>query len=189
MEAEWEFEVGGDAPVIEAYWPGFIDLREHPERVSELTECRAFPSLADVLIRLNAPDSPVWTSKTDVFTPATIDPDEMNASPEAAAHALACYIDLLQRSHQVWNLPVDAERDCKQICAHLSVFGLRCCRVDIVVRRALAGDRNELAATVYLSACGPTLDDAKHQLGECLAAFADVVAAPPSLSTRRAIRR
>ena len=27
MEADWEFEVGGEAPVIEASWEGFIDLR------------------------------------------------------------------------------------------------------------------------------------------------------------------
>jgi hypothetical protein len=27
LEADWEFEVGGDAPVIDALWPGFVDLR------------------------------------------------------------------------------------------------------------------------------------------------------------------
>ncbi len=32
MEADWEFEVGGDAPVIEAHWPGFVDLRQNPEQ-------------------------------------------------------------------------------------------------------------------------------------------------------------
>jgi hypothetical protein len=137
---------------------------------------------------LNAPDSPVWTSKTDVFTPVNIDPDEMDATSEDAAHALACYIDLLQRTDQIWKLPLDAERDCKQICASLSAIGLRCCRVDIVVRRALLRDTNSLAATVYFTACGPTLEDATHQLGECMAAFADVVAAPRSLSTSRAVR-
>jgi hypothetical protein len=30
MEADWEFEVGGDAPVIDALWPGFVDLRLSP---------------------------------------------------------------------------------------------------------------------------------------------------------------
>jgi hypothetical protein len=38
MEADWEFEVGGDAPVIEAPWPGFVDLRLHPERAWQLSE-------------------------------------------------------------------------------------------------------------------------------------------------------
>jgi len=37
MEADWEFEVGPDtaglaAPVIDACWPGFVDLRHNPER-------------------------------------------------------------------------------------------------------------------------------------------------------------
>ena len=31
MEADWEFEVGGDAPVIEALWAGFVDLRSQPD--------------------------------------------------------------------------------------------------------------------------------------------------------------
>ena len=38
MEADWEFEVGGDAPVIEACWEGFIDLRKTPERARQLPE-------------------------------------------------------------------------------------------------------------------------------------------------------
>ena len=27
MEADWEVEIGGGAPVIDALWPGFVDLR------------------------------------------------------------------------------------------------------------------------------------------------------------------
>ena len=38
MEADWEVEVGGGAPVIEADWPGFVDLRGEPERVNEMEE-------------------------------------------------------------------------------------------------------------------------------------------------------
>src|SRR4051812_38986462 len=53
MEADWEFEIGGDAPVIEANWKGFVDLCAHPERVSELTECGELPALAEALVRLN----------------------------------------------------------------------------------------------------------------------------------------
>ena len=30
MEADWELEIGGDAPVIEAHWTGFVDLRADP---------------------------------------------------------------------------------------------------------------------------------------------------------------
>ena len=176
MEADWEFEIGGDAPVIEAYWSGFVDLRSEPERASELSECGELPGLADALIKLNAAGSPVWTSKVDVFAPDCIDPDEMGALPAEAGHAIACYIDLLPRGEEVWRLPAGAERSCKQICARLRAVQLGGCRVDIVVRRAIVGDVDGLAATAYLTACGAEPDEAKTRLMQCLDTFAEVVA-------------
>lgn len=175
MEADWEFEIGDGAPVIEAPWSGFIDLRTQPERVSELRECRGFPELADALVRLNATDSPVWSSKTDVFTPERIDPDEMDASPEESRYALSCYVDLLLRGDQIWNSPSKAKVDCERICAKLRAVILECCRADIVVRRALLGDMHDLGTTVYLTACGRTPLNAKKRLGVCLAAFAEAM--------------
>ena len=38
MEADYEVEAGGEAPVIEALWPGFVDLRLQPERIGEIQE-------------------------------------------------------------------------------------------------------------------------------------------------------
>lgn len=175
MEADWEFEIGPHTPVIEAYWSGFVDLRAHPERASTLSECRELPGLADALVRLNAVTSPVWSSKTDVFTPETIDLDEMDASADDAAHAIACYIDLLPSGDQIWNLPYKAERDCKNLCAKLRPNLLRNCRVDIVIRSALVADNSNLGATVYFTGCGPTLEFAKARLGECLSVFSEVM--------------
>ena len=175
MEADWEFEIGPNAPVIETSWSGFVDLRAHPERVSELSECRELHGLAEALIRLNAVSSLVWTSKTDVFRPQTIDPDEMDASVEDAAHTIACYIDLLRRNDQTWKLPLEAERDCKNLCEKLRADLLPNCRVDIVIRRAVVTDGSDLAATVYFTACGSTLEHAQNRLAECLSAFAEVM--------------
>ena len=45
MEADWEVEVGGGAPVIEALWPGFVDLRSNPERSGEIDGGCEFPAL------------------------------------------------------------------------------------------------------------------------------------------------
>jgi hypothetical protein len=81
MEADWEVEIGGGAPVIEALWPGFVDLRSHPDRLGEIAEAATFPPLAVLLRALNSPESPVWTSKCDVWEPETA--------------ALAAYIDML----------------------------------------------------------------------------------------------
>jgi hypothetical protein len=176
MEADWEFEVGGDAPIIEAHWPGFVDLRADPTRVVEVTEAQQFSGLADALVRLNAVNSPVWTSKCDVFDPGPVDAVEFDATDEEAQHRTACYIDLLMRSDEDWRSPGMAEQSCRGICARLREVPLRCCRIDLVIRRAhIHADRDELGVTAYFAACGRTASDASVRLGECLAAFGAVI--------------
>jgi hypothetical protein len=182
MEADWEFEIGGDAPVIEANWKGFVDLCAHPERVLELTECGELPALTEALVRLNTADSPVRTCKVDVFIPERIDLDEIAASVGDAAHLIACYIDLLPREKTVWVNLEAAERDCKQICTQLKILDLSRCRVDIVVRRAVVADADDLGATVYLTASGSTEADAKCRLGDCLDGFTKVMVSGESIS-------
>ena len=178
MEADWEFEIGSDAPVIEAYWPGFVNLRDDPERVRQIVECGMLPGLADTLLKLNGADSPVWTCKTDVFVPDVIDPDELAARVDESKFAVACYIDLLMRSDRPWSDPQRAEADCRTLCARMRDIPLGNCRVDVVVRRARVSDVNDLGATTYITACGPTLDFAKKRLSECIAAFSRLMLAP-----------
>ena len=178
MEADWEFDIGGDAPVIDALWTGFIDLGTAPLRVGEINETQGQPGLAEALVRLNAEDAPFWTSKSDVFRPEEMDADELEAHADETHHRAACYIDLLKRK-PVWNFPLEAERDCKQLCKRLREIPLRCCRVDLVIRRAVIGDVNSLGATAYFTACGGTELQARTTLAECLSAFSDVAAPPP----------
>ena len=178
MEADWEFDVGGSAATIDAHWPGFVDLRKYPELARDFAESRQLPGLADVLVHLNASDSEVWTCKTDVFDPGAVDPDEMNAAIDEAARALACYIDLLSRKDGQWSTPSKIERECRRICAGLSTRLVRCCRVDLVIRRAhMLPSSNDLGITAYLIASGRTEKEASLRLRECLSIFAEEVAA------------
>jgi len=69
MEADWEVgdrrrSAGDRSPLA-----GFVDLRAAPERIVEIAEAAAFPPLAGLLLALNAPESPVWTSKCDRWEP------------------------------------------------------------------------------------------------------------------------
>jgi hypothetical protein len=178
VQADWEFEVGGDAPVIDAHWPGLVDLRLAPERAIEIQEAKDFAALGPALEQLNAPASPVWTSKCDFFPqlePGEFDPDELDAPPGSAACASACYIDMLPLGGQ-WSAAADAADACKHICGLLGVIALRCCRVDLLVRRAvIAPGSVDLGITAYLTACGATPVDGTMTLGAALAAFADAV--------------
>ncbi len=176
MEADWEFEIGGDAPVIEGYWPGLVDLRQAPEQARHLSEAAQFPALSDALVKLNAAASPVWTSKCDVWPlidSADFDPDELDAPPESAAHGAGCYIDLLPRCDRQWPTPDVAATACKRICELLHAVPLRCCRVDLIIRSAfVTPDVDDLGITAYLTACGASRADAARALRDALDAFA-----------------
>ncbi|MGA2351654.1 MAG: hypothetical protein ABSF70_14555 [Terracidiphilus sp.] len=184
MEADWEFEVGGDAPIIDAYWRGFVDLRSAPELALKLPEAAQLPALAEALAKMNGVASRVWTSKCD-FWPhleaVEFDPDELDAPFGCHAEAMGCYIDLLPKDSQGWALPELVVVECKRICGLLRAIPLGCCRVDLVIRRAFiaanraAPELMDLGITAYATSCGGSKADAAQTLGTALAAFADAL--------------
>jgi len=182
MEVDWEFEVGPDgaglaAPDIEAHWPGFVDLRLAPACAWDLPETVQFPALGEALAKLNSADSPVWTSKCDLWEHLQLDEfdaDELDAPRGCAAHAMGCYIDLLPRDGQGWVRPDIAEAVCKRVCGLLRAVPLGCCRADLVIRRAfITADRMDLGITVYLTSCGSSSAEAEWTLAAALTALTD----------------
>jgi len=172
MEADWEVEIGGGAPVIEADWTGYVDLTLEPERVAMLAETAAFPALAEALARLNSAASPVWTSKCDVWQVEKFDPDEMDAPPGTGTHSVACYIDLLPRGEDVWSSHEQARDACEALCRALREIPLRSCRADLVVRRAFQrAEVQNFGVTGYLTACGSGHAKARETLASALAAL------------------
>jgi hypothetical protein len=170
MEADWEVEVGGGAPVIEALWPGFVDLRRNPERIGEIQEAAAFPALAGLLRSLNGAGSPVWTAKCDLWEPE--------------ANELACYVDLLPVAGVVFAQWEQAEAFCRELAARLAPVPLPECRVDLVVRQAIAGDTEGFGVTATLSATGEDQAGAAEVLTAVLVAFAGAV--PPAAAAGKA---
>ena len=179
MQADWEFELGGDAAVIEAFWAGFVNLRRNPELAAELPEAVPLPALAAALRRLNSAGSPFWTSKCDYF-PALLDGEfdrvELDALPEDSHHGVGCYIDLLPAGEQRWSGHETAGAECERICGRIRPIPLRGCRVDLVIRHA-SGLSEELGfgVTAYITACGPTPQYASCILTHALVVLADSV--------------
>ena len=185
MEADWEFDVGGNAPVIDARWAGFVDLQREPGAAWKLAEVRELPALAETLERLNGAGSPVWTSKCD-FYPALqaeeFDADELDAEVGSCADAVGCYIDILAKDVGAWSQPSLAEAACRQVCGTLGRVALRCCRVDLVVRRVVdTEDSAGLGITAYVTACGVEASQARDTLAFALAAFADALSSNSTL--------
>jgi hypothetical protein len=191
MEADWEIEVGGGAPVIEVLWPSFVDLRLHPERAAQFSEAIEFPALAEALVAMNAPGSPVWTSKCDFWSivdPAALDPDELDAPQARAAFGLACYIDVLQRAGWQWPSPAEAANACQDLINNLRLVPLKCCRVDLVVREVIDASESaaetgkiDLGTTAYLTACGSSRFEAARTLQAALRAVTRVLSAQSTL--------
>ena len=178
MEADWEIEIGGDAPVIDAHWSGLVDLRTEPERTRQLSETHQLPGLAEALIRLNARNSPVWTSKCDVFVPDHFDPDELDAPIADALLARVCYVDLLSREEERWDSVDAVASACRGICDRLRSIPVRACRTDLVIRRAiLVSGVETCGVTAYITAAGRDERSAAITLAAALAAFADATVA------------
>jgi len=178
MEADWEIEIGGEAPVMDAHWTGLVDLRGEPEQARRLSETYQLPQLAEVLIRLNAANSPVWTSKCDVFVPDHFDPDDLDAPIGVALRARACYVDLLPRDEMQWDSVEVVESACRGICDRLRSVPARSCRADLVIRRAMIeGVVETLGVTAYITAAGPDEPSAAIALATALAAFANAAMA------------
>jgi hypothetical protein len=182
MEADWEVEIGGDAPVIDAGWSGLVDLVRQPERIGEIAEAAAFPPLAACLLCLNGAVSPVWTSKCDFWETldaGSFDADEMDAASASAACGSGGYIDLLRREASSWQSPDMLVAECRNLCAQLRAVPLRNCRVDLVVRQAcFSPDSTGLGITAYVTACGASPTAARISLGRAFESFAATVAEP-----------
>jgi len=176
MEADWEVEIGNDAPVIDACWDGFVDLRQTPEHAAYLSEAQECPALRNALMRLNAPSSSVWTSKCDVWPPDNFDPDELDAPNGAGNCAIACYIDLLPRTPEQWPSPSQAVAACQALCSRLRNLRLPGSRADLIVRRAfVVPGHPDLGITAYLTACGSTQAQARATLAAALGLLVDAV--------------
>jgi len=179
--------MGGEAPIIDALWPGLVDLRRHPERIAEVAEAAAFEPLAVLLQRLNGPGSPLWTAKCDLWEP---EPGEVSgpvAARVGGTHTvLASYIDLLPRRGQAFAEWREAARFCQEWVARLTPVPLASCRAELIVRQAIAGEADGFGVTAYISAEGTDRQAAAHALGAALAAF--VFAIPPAVAPEEPIQ-
>ena len=174
MQADWEFEAGAGDPIIDAAWAGLVDLRRNPDHVFRISETDLLPALAPALLRLNSASSPVWTAKCDAWTPEAIDSVELDAPAAQTACALACYIDLLPSDVTDWRTIAGMEAFCRHVCDLLRAIPARCCRGDLVVRRAVASaEKESLGITAYLCGCGVSSTEAATALSAAINALVD----------------
>ena len=171
MEADWDVEIGPDAPAIVVPWDGFIDLRsDSSSAVETIAEASSVVPLRDALIRLNSRESRTFTSKCDVWwlTSEVIDHDEFGTDSESAAFGFASYIDvLLLEANQFASFRFH-ERLVKQLAGKLRTVDLANCRVDLVVRASTVDSCSGYGITVYTAGCGQSPGEAQTSWQEVL---------------------
>lgn len=156
MEADWSVEVGPQLAVIDAGWPGFVDLRGGRDGFKQISEAARHKALREALAALNAPESPLFTVKCDVWTleSGEIDPAEFDCAPEEAKAGMACYLDVLAREPGIFSAFARQEAWAQAVVVRLRECAIGGGRVDLVVRGAHAGGQDGFGITVYAAGCG-----------------------------------
>lgn len=164
MEADWSVEVGNNLPVIVVPWDGFVDLRLNLDAVDKVVEVANNRALAEALIELNATDSPVFTSKCDLWllSEGEIDAFEFDASREEARQGIACYIDIIAHDPALFASFATHESWVRHATLALRAHLQSQARAEFVIRPALhigeekANAQDGFAITLYVSACAST---------------------------------
>lgn len=157
MEADWDVEIGLDAPSIDVPCEGFVELRNGPATsVLAIPEAANHPALRNALVQLNSTDSPVFTSKCDIWSleHEEIDSDEFGARPEDARCGFASYIDVLLLDPDKFGAFEFHELLVRRIAQELQAGVLANCRVDLVVRSARVRSDSGCGLTIYVAGCG-----------------------------------
>lgn len=170
MEADWAAEVGADLPVIDADWMGLVDLRSDPAQVAGIEEAARYPALRDALLTLNAAESPVRSTKCDVWTldAGEIDPLEFGCGLNAELVGVASYIDLVACDAAVF-----ASFEQHEAWAVAAVQGMRQAqigpgRLDLVIRAAHVRCGEGFGITLYVAGCGADAEGAQVAWGKAV---------------------
>ena len=100
MDADWSVELGHGDPALEFPWSlsgrsrCYVDLLHSPESISEISEARQYPELAEFLLALNVTHGPWQTVKCDVWLDGKLDESEQIYD---ATLKFCSYVDLVAR--------------------------------------------------------------------------------------------
>ena len=138
MQADYSIELGHDDPALELPWRSedgtvcFHDLKADPSLIALISEAAQYPELRYLLLRLNAPGTPLQTAKCDVWSTREISFEEESFCAEWKHSS---YIDLLfERADQRMNLGLH-QQFAREICALLSRAPDIAASIELIIRR------------------------------------------------------
>jgi hypothetical protein len=184
--SEWNAACGQDDPVLVVPWSSpdgalhWVDLRDDPDALDDVTEADDYPALLAALRAMNGNRSPVFTAKCDVWPMDTEEVeavrDELMLDDDVATAGIASYIDALWRERSIFTSRHRMEQmlyRLDRLAAELphSLALLECTLRPAVVD--LDGSVAEgFAITLYVKAVGVDADEAQQRWDAALRATA-----------------
>lgn len=184
MLAEWSAECAADDPVLVVPWDdpdgsaAFVDLRLHPYDFDRLPEAEQYPALMQALRALNAPRSPVFTAKCDVWLLSREEIEVLKAhldlplsEVEDAVAGFGSYIDLLWRERAAFASFHQLEQQMHRLKRAAGGLHHPYAALECVVRPAfvdLAGPQEGFAVSLYIRALGPDGETAMASWADAL---------------------
>jgi hypothetical protein len=193
MLADWSVECAAEDPVLVVPWsssnedqagPHFVDLRENPYDLDQISEAEQFPSLMQALRALNVPRSPVFTAKCDAWV---LDAEELGellheldladsvSNPDEAGTlaGFASYIDLVWRDRTIFASFHQSEQLLHRLTRLAAPLDHPSAMLECVLRPALVdftGAQEGYSISLYIKAVGPDLDTAREAWSSALQA-------------------
>ncbi len=169
MEADWSVELGGDAPVIDQGWPGWIDICQDPSRIARLDEVNTFPPLGKALRWVLESNCGMLPTKCDFWTrEELVNACEYDADSGTNSTTANCFVDLMPQAATHWMHLASAEHWAEATVKKLQGIPCRNSRVEVVLRQAFKNDLSFLGVSLYISACGISTTQAMSTLTSAL---------------------
>jgi hypothetical protein len=161
MDADFSMELGSDDPVLDFPWIdssgklAYVDLKRHPELLSQIEEAQRFPELAEFLRLMNSTRSAVETAKCDVWATTELNPEEEIYD---ASHKFASYVDVVFSDTDLRLSFAAHEQFSAKLVALLKRTPDTPSVAEICVRRCYFGERDSVRVgfyfTLYVSGYG-----------------------------------
>jgi hypothetical protein len=153
----------------------YIDLKKFPEKIDQLEECRAYPALARLLGRINAPGAVLRSAKCDAWTTRDLTEDEQLDFKFPVK--VGSYVDVIfdQPEHNTELEPhLRLGEKIGQLLRDLRVQA----QSEIAVRRCLFHPEESwgYSSTIFVHAYGSTVAEAKEEWSRAIAALGDGLA-------------
>jgi hypothetical protein len=166
VEADYSIELGPDDARLDFPWaapqpgPVFVDLKENPAAIADVSEAAQFPELAEFLAAINAPSSTLQSAKCDVWFTTDLNPED---EIFGMGGKFGGYIDFVFASAPERFSFGEHEQFAKRVVELLKRVPDIPASIELLLRRCHFGEREGFYITSYCFGFGASEDAARRQ--------------------------